>query len=209
MANWTRRKILRGILRGSAVTVALPLLDIFLDGNGEAMATGAPIPTRFGTWFWGCGVNSARWFPSKLGKDYDLKAELQPIGPFKDKVTVFSNFNANLAGKPNLVHWSGLIATLAAATPSQGGVAGGASPLPTIDCLISDHIGKGTRFQSLEIACTGQSGVSYSMRAGSTVNPSEVDPVNLYKRIFGPEFKDPNAAEFTPDPAIMLIATIC
>lgn len=204
MAQWTRRNLLKGMLRGSAVTVALPLLDIFLDGNGEAMASGAPIPTRFGTWFWGCGVNTARWFPSKLGKDYDLKPELQPIAPFKDKVAVFSNFNANLAGKPNLVHWSGLIATLAGATPTQGGVAGGSSPLPTIDCLISDHIGKGTRFQSLEIACTGQSGVSYSMRAGSTVNPSEVDPVNLYKRIFGPEFKDPNAAEFTPDPAIML-----
>src|SRR4029450_12500830 len=46
--------------------------------------------------------------------------------------------------------------------------------------------------------------VSYSMPAGSTVNPSEVDPIQLYKRIFGPEFKDPNAAEFKPDPAIML-----
>jgi hypothetical protein len=56
----------------------------------------------------------------------------------------------------------------------------------------------------MEVACTGQSGVSYSMRKGSTVNPSEVDPVNLYKRIFGPEFKDPNSAEFKPDPAVML-----
>ena len=37
------------------------------------------------------------------------------------------------------------------------------------------------------------------MRTGSTVNPSEVDPVALYKRIFGPEFKDPNAAAFKPD----------
>ena len=42
------------------------------------------------------------------------------------------------------------------------------------------------------------------MRAGSTVNPSEVDPIGLYKRLFGAEFKDPNAAEFKPDPAIML-----
>jgi hypothetical protein len=33
---------------------------------------------------------------------------------------------------------------------------------------------------------------------------SEVDPVSLYRRIFGPEFKDPNAAEFKPDPNIML-----
>jgi hypothetical protein len=42
------------------------------------------------------------------------------------------------------------------------------------------------------------------MVAGNTVNPSEVDPVSLYRRIFGPEFRDPNAAEFKPDPGIML-----
>src|SRR5258706_3636926 len=42
------------------------------------------------------------------------------------------------------------------------------------------------------------------MRGGSTVNPSEVDPINLYKRIFGPEFQDPNGADFKPDPAILL-----
>ena len=42
------------------------------------------------------------------------------------------------------------------------------------------------------------------MRAGATVNPNEVDPVSLYTRIFGPEFQDPNAGQFTPDPEIML-----
>lgn len=42
------------------------------------------------------------------------------------------------------------------------------------------------------------------MRKGETVNPSEVDPVKLYKRLFGPEFQDPNAAGFEPDPQIML-----
>jgi hypothetical protein len=191
-------------MRGSTVAVALPLLDIFLDGNGAALASGAPIPTRFGTWFWGCGVNTARWFPERVGKGYDLKEELRPIAPYKDKVTVFSNFNCILDGKPNLVHWSGVIATLAASTPTKGGVSGGATDLPTIDCLVSDHIGKTTRFRSLEVACTGQPSVSYSMRAGSTVNPSEVDPISLYRRLFGPEFKDPNKAEFTPDPSIML-----
>jgi hypothetical protein len=204
MAQWTRRNILRGMMRGSAVVVGLPLLDLFLDGNGEALASGAPIPTRFGTWFWGCGVNTARWFPSKLGADYDLKEELRPIAPYKDKVTVFSNFNCILDGKPNLVHWSGVMATLSGTAPVKGGVAGGTAEAPTIDCLVADHIGQGTRFRSLEVACTGQSSVSYSMRAGSTVNPSEVDPVNLYRRLFGAEFQDPNKADFTPDPRIML-----
>ncbi|RYD60033.1 MAG: DUF1552 domain-containing protein [Sphingomonadales bacterium] len=205
MVDLSRRNILRGAIRGSAVAMALPILDLFLDGNGEAMAaTGKPIPTRFGTWFWGCGVNTARWFPSKVGKDYDIKEELRPIAPFKDKVTIFSNLNCNLAGRPNLVHWSGVMATLSGAAPLVGGQQGGTSLLPTIDCLVADHIGKGTRFSSLEVACTGQSSVSYSMRTGATVNPSEVDPVALYRRLFGPEFKDPNKAEFTPDPAIML-----
>jgi hypothetical protein len=204
MAKWTRRKVLKGLLRGTTVTVALPLLDCFLDGHGEALASGAPIPTRFGTWFWGCGINSARWIPDKVGRDYDLKDELKAIGPQKSKVTILSGFNCILNGRPNLVHWSGAMATLAGCAPLTGGVGGGSTQLPTIDCLVSDAIGTNSRFRSLEVACTGQSSVSYSMRAGSTVNPSEVDPIHLYKRIFGPEFKDPNAAEFTPDPAIML-----
>jgi hypothetical protein len=204
MPRWTRRKVLKGLLQGSAVTVALPLLDCFLDSNGEALASGAPIPVRFGTWFWGCGINSARWIPDKVGRDYDLKDELKPIAAQKNKVTVLSGFNCILNGRPNLVHWSGAMATLAGAAPLAGGVGGGSTQLPTIDCLVADAIGTNSRFRSLEVACTGQSSVSYSMRAGSTVNPSEVDPVHLYKRIFGPEFKDPNAAEFTPDPAIML-----
>ena len=48
----TRRRFLRGVLGGAAVTVAMPFLDCFLNTNGTALAGGAPLPTRFGTWFW-------------------------------------------------------------------------------------------------------------------------------------------------------------
>jgi hypothetical protein len=204
MAKLTRRTVLKGMLRGSAVTVALPLLDLFLDGNGEALASGAPIPVRFGTWFWGCGINASRWIPDKVGVDYDLKAELMPIAAFQKKATILSGFNCTLGSKPNLMHWSGIMATFTGAAPLKGGTGGGTAEAPSIDCLVSDAIGTGTRFRSLEVACTGDPGVSYSMRAGSTVNPSEVDPVSLYKRLFGPEFQDPNAGEFKPDPTIMM-----
>jgi hypothetical protein len=204
MAKWNRRRVLRGLLGGTAVTVGLPLLDCFLDSNGQALASGAPIPVRFGTWFWGCGINAARWIPDKVGADYDLKPELTSIAPYKKKVAVFSGFNCVLGGKPNLAHWSGVMSTLTGTAPLKGGMGSGTAEAPTIDCLLADAIGSGTRFRSLEIACTGQSSVSYSMRAGSTVNPSEVDPVSLYRRIFGPEYQDPNAGEFKPDPAIML-----
>ena len=36
------------------------------------------------------------------------------------------------------------------------------------------------------------------------VNPAEVSPVALYTRVFGPEFTDPNAADFKPDPAVIV-----
>lgn len=204
MAETTRRGILRGMLNGTAIAVGLPLLNCFLDGNGQALASGAPLPVRFGTWFWGCGINQARWIPDKVGTGYDFKAELAPMEPFRDKLTVLSGFNCVLGDKPPLMHWSGIMATFTGAIPITGGTSGGAAEAPTIDCLVADAIGTKSRFRSLGVACTGDPGVSCSMRKGSTVNPSEVDPVTLYKRLFGPEFQDPNAATFEPDPNVML-----
>ena len=60
----SRRTVLRGAVAGGAVGMGLPLLDCFLNENGTALAQGGgPIPVRFGTWFWGCGMNPARWAP--------------------------------------------------------------------------------------------------------------------------------------------------
>lgn len=204
MASWNRRNILKGIVHGSAVTVALPLLDLFLDGNGEAMAAGTPIPTRFGTWFWACGVNANRFFPDKTGSDFEFKEESKALAPFKNKTTIFSGFNVILDGAPNLVHWTGVMAALGGTTPAKGGNGIGTADAPTIDCLVADHIARGTRFKSLQLACTGQSNVSYSLRTGNTVNASEVDPVSVYKRLFGPEFQDPNSGVFKADPKIVM-----
>ena len=45
---------------------------------------------------------------------------------------------------------------------------------------------------------------TWSARGANGMNPSEISPIALYTRIFGPEFKDPNAAHFVPDPDVML-----
>ena len=55
-----RRSFLRGSIQGAAVAVGLPLLDCFLNDNGTALASGGPIPVRFGTWFWGLGHTPGR-----------------------------------------------------------------------------------------------------------------------------------------------------
>ncbi len=57
----SRRTALKGMINGAGIVVGVPLLNAFLDGNGEALAAtggaagGAPMPVRFGTWFWGLG----------------------------------------------------------------------------------------------------------------------------------------------------------
>ncbi|MCJ8159074.1 DUF1552 domain-containing protein [Sphingomonas sp. LaA6.9] len=195
-----RRTALRGAVNGMAVAIGLPLLDIFLDVNGEAMAaTGAPVPVRFGTWFWGLGVNPPRWFPNKIGADYDLKEELAAIEPLRHKVNILGDFTLPLDGKPNLPHISGGIGirTGMAIAADRG------LPGTSFDVAIGDVIGTRTRFRSLEISATGDPRNSLSGRGNGNLNPAEVSPAALYTRLFGPGFRDPNSANFTPDPAVL------
>ena len=196
----SRRTALKGLLNGATIAVGVPLLDVFLDGNGQALAaTGAPVPVRFGTWFWGLGVNPNRWFPGKAGPNYELKPELAPIKDFQSKINVLGNFAVPLDGAPNLPHTSGgpAIRTGRALTADRG------LPGESFDVTIGDQIGTRTRFRSLEVSAIGDPRNSLSGRGGGNLNPSETSVGSLYQRIFGLGFKDPNSATFTPDPQVM------
>ncbi|HEX7855224.1 MAG TPA: DUF1552 domain-containing protein [Sphingobium sp.] len=198
MFDVDRRTILKGLFRGAAVGVALPLLDLFLDDNGTAMANGMPIPVRFGTWFWGLGVTEDRWKPTKEGPGYDIPPELMPIQSYKDQISILSGFDVLLDSKPNLPHGSGGIGIRTGVAPARPEL-----PAPSFDVLIADKIGFASRFRSLEISATRDVTNSLSGRGNGSLNPAEVSPINLYNRLFGPEFADPNKAEFTPDASVM------
>jgi hypothetical protein len=197
----TRRRVLRGMMNGTAVTVALPFLDCFLNSNGTALAaTGQSLPVVFGNWYWGCGLTPGRWEPEMEGKiTGQLPPELVPLEPFKDKLNVFSGLKVYLDGKPPLPHTCGRQAC------QSGHVVGGAGDYEreSIDSIISGAIGQRTRFRSLEVAATGNPRDSVSRRSATVLNSSEGDPARLYARVFGPEFVDPNVADFKPDPMIM------
>jgi hypothetical protein len=199
MHRFTRRNLLRGMMGGAAVTVGLPFLDCFLNTNGTALADGQALPVNFGTWFWGLGLNPGRWEPAKPGKIEALNVELQPLAAYQNKMNVFSGMKAFLDGKPNGVHFSGVQGMLTGTVPR-----GMTADKPSVDTLIADQIGTRTRFRSLEVCCAGNPSHSQSRRSGAVVNPGEISPAALYTRVFGPEFKDPNAADFTPDPAVIV-----
>jgi hypothetical protein len=199
MKRINRRGVLRGMMGGAAVTVGLPFLDCFLNTNGTALADGQALPTCYGTWFWGLGLNPGRWEPNKPGQIDQLGVELQPLNAFKAKMNVFSGMKAFLDGKPNGVHFSGSQGMLTGTVP-RGMIA----EKPSVDTLIADVIGTRTRFRSIEVCCAGNPSHSQSRRSGSATNPGEVSPAALYTRVFGPEFTDPNAADFKPDPAVIV-----
>ncbi len=197
-----RRDILRGLLGGGAVTVALPFLDCFLDGNGTALAAGAALPVRFGTWFWGLGHTPGFGVVDKKGSGPGIEflKECEALIPHKDKINYFGYFNTPLDGRSNYTHFSGWVGSRTGTAPTTGDEV----PAPTFDLLIADVIGTRSRFKTIDVAATGNPRDSYSARNTNSRSAAEVSPVSFYARIFGPEFVDPNKADFTPDPRIML-----
>ncbi|HTT05449.1 MAG TPA: DUF1552 domain-containing protein [Steroidobacteraceae bacterium] len=197
MGKINRRRVLRGMLGGAAISVGLPLLDCFLDDNGTALADGAPLPVCFGTWFAALGYNPGFWEPKVIGPKYDMRPQLGALQPFKDRINIFSAMEAFLDGRPLATHLTGAQICTMGAIPVDQDI-----DTPSIDQLVADTIGTRTRFRSLEISYEGIP-TSWSRRSSTSINASEISPLALYRRIFGAGFVDPNASTFTPDPAIM------
>ena len=203
-ANLSRRSLLmRGLLGGGAVTVGLPILDVMLNDNGSAFAAdmgGGPLPLRFGTWFWGCGMIPARWEPKNPGAGYDLPPQMQPIKAVQQHISVLTGFDVTLDGKPNLPHISGNTAI------RTGESFGSWTDIkaPTLDVLIGDAIGGEAYFRSLNMSADGSAKTSYSYRDSASMNAATASAVDFYTEIFGPEFRDPNKADFKPDPRFMV-----
>jgi hypothetical protein len=196
----SRRRVLKGMAGGLAVSLALPFLDCFLNENGDALAaTGEALPPVFGTWFWGLGLTPGLWEPKTEGPLTEMPPQLKPIDSLKHKVNLYSGMNVVLEGRANAPHATGSLGIASGIVLRNG-----EKVLPaSIDSIIADVIGARTRFRSLEVSAVGQTSNSFSHRAGAPVNPAAISPLALYQRVFGPEFRNPNAVDFAPDPRIL------
>ena len=197
----SRRRFLRGTLGGVALGVGLPFLDMFLNDHGTALASGVPLPVRFGTWFWGLGHTPGRGMRALEGTDYEFIDECLPLEPYKSEyINYLSGFNTPLDGNASAVHYTGWVAGKTGSVPKGfGGI-----PAATLDTIIADQIGAKSRFKSLELSSTGNPADSYSYRSAGNHNAAEVSPLNFYLRLFGPDYRDPNDKDFTPDPRMLL-----
>ena len=200
MKHVNRRRVLKGMLDGTAVTLALPLLNLFLNGNGNALANGEQIPLRFGTWIWGLGMNDVIFTPKKTGANFDLPEEIASLAPVQKHINLFTRFNTFKDAAPLMCHHTGWVILRTGMAPSLQQV----RPGETIDVTVAKKIGSTTRFPIISATATGDVRHSYSYESENSVNAPEFSPVGFYRNLFGADYQDPNAAEFKPDTNVMV-----
>jgi hypothetical protein len=199
-----RRTLLRGMLGVGSVAIGLPLLEAMLDSNGEALADGAPLPLRFGVWFWGNGTQPGAWAPATLGAGWEAAGLLSGLAPVKDYVSVISGGQLPVLVKNN-PHVEGAVGILAAGNPLLHSSFNGQSndwdfltvPTPSVDQIAVETLAGMSKFRTLALAVTpvhtsdaGSSNapgtaISYiSHPAPYVFNPPVLDPSALFAQLF-------------------------
>lgn len=194
----SRRKVLRGLLHGAAVSIALPRLDSMLNGNGNAYAQGAPLPTRFGVWAWANGVRLDRWVPATTGPGFELSEALQPLAAHRDYLTVVSNLDLPIGGR---VHAAGN--TIFMTGQAMAGVDDSSytAARKSIDQEVADVIGTTTAIRSLEVgvanAPSNEPGTAFrwwSHNGPDSPNQCVYDTRAVFTRLFGNATSTPATA---------------
>ncbi|MCB9679062.1 MAG: DUF1552 domain-containing protein [Alphaproteobacteria bacterium] len=189
-----RRNLLRGLLGGTAVTVGLPVFEYMLGPNGTAFAGGAPLPDRFGVWFWGNGVKPDRWVPASTGASWTPSEELAPLADLVPWVSLVSGTEIKTATHP---HHSGMTGILTGQHYHQLGTTRdtivSTFARQSVDQDAADHLHLNqTPFRSIEAGVCrfrgtdeGSTFEHLSHNGPNNFNPSEYDPHSLWLRLFG------------------------
>jgi hypothetical protein len=182
-----RRTVLRGMLAGGmAVTLPLPRMLGMLNGNGTAYADGTALPTRYGTWFFGNGINPPEWVPTMTGQGsaWTLSPALMPLQNIKPYLSVVTGLSIKT---PNIAaHKAHPAAALTGANSGPQDV-----QLPSIDQLMAPLL-NGTTMPAFPIgkhigisntSGAGALDLRISFRGPNASNPPEYDPANLYNSL--------------------------
>lgn len=188
----------RTVLRGMGTAVSLPLLEAMVPARGAAAAAGTA-PLRIGFLYVPNGKHMPDWTPATEGSGYELPWILEPLAAHRDRFTVISglaHMKANANGDGGGDHARALTTFL---TGTQAKKTFGADIRAgvSVDQLAAGHLGRQTRFPSLEIGADagGQSGncdSGYSCAYSANIAwksetqpiPKETNPRLVFERLF-------------------------
>jgi hypothetical protein len=186
----------RTLLRGLGAALALPWLES-LPALGGTVANKAKPPVRMCYWYVPNGVHLPTWFPEREGPIVDLPETLKPLAFARDYLNTFHGLTHNTAlvngDKEGCGHGQGAASFLtgAQAAQTQDAVRVGISA----DQLYARHVGRQTRFASLELGCeSARSGNAFgysgtykthiSWRNATSPAPYEMNPKVVFDRLF-------------------------
>lgn len=195
----------RSFLRGTGISLALPLLDAMLPSTLSA-ADEMTTPVRMAFLYVPNGVNIAQWTPQGEGRDWQPSTTLQPLADLKQDINVLTGLGhpnskgghsgadtwltgANLAGTPGYDYRNSISA----------------------DQVAAEVVGLKTRVPSLELSAnngTGSPGHSHtlSFSRSAVPLPAESDPRLVFERLFVDETGDTRKAKlqrFEEDKSIL------
>jgi hypothetical protein len=201
----------RTVLRGVGTAVALPLLDAMIPSTALAsVPSGAVKPPRRITFIYTPnGSYMPYWMPKTEGAEFDLPACLEPMAEYRKDMIVFGGLtcdkarpNGDGAGDHARASGSFLTGVQVKKTAGANFQAG-----QSADQLAAQQLGDRTRLPSLELAIEKYRGAgncdsgyscvyehTLSWRDATTPVPPEVNPRQVFDRLFADKPNDPEAA---------------
>ena len=191
----------RTFLRGSGVTLALPLLDAMVPAATLLAQTAATPKPRFIANFIPHGMSPGFWVPDKVGSGFTMPPIFEPLEPFRKQTVILSGLHARSAEAPEGQsppdHWVAS-AFLCANKPRR---TAGADIYngTTIDQLIAQKIGQENLLPSMQFAVedpganSSNCGEGYSCAYTNSISwstpttplPMELNPQLVFERMFG------------------------
>jgi uncharacterized protein DUF1552 len=185
----------RTFLRGTGVTLALPLLDAMVPAATALAQTAAKPRTRLGCIYFPHGAIMDKWTPAADGAAFELSPILTPLAPFRDQINVISGLeHAQAYGSGATANHNRSAASFLSAAHAEVG----ARPHLgiTMDQVAARKIGQDTPLPSIELTIEESSvncgdGLSCSYRdtiswqGPASPLPMENNPQVVFERLFG------------------------
>jgi hypothetical protein len=186
----------RTFLRGVGATLSLPFLDAMVPALTAQSKTAAAGRTRLGFVYLPHGAIMDRWTPITEGAGFEFTPILQPLEPFRDKLSVISGLHhqADTTAVHSLSPTTWLSGVRPKPTQGVDAFAG-----VTADQFAAQKIGQDTVLPSLELGTEDHSGLigacdrdygciymnTLSWRTPTTPLPMEINPRKVFERMFG------------------------
>lgn len=190
----------RLFLRGTGAAIALPYLDAMAPAFAAPRKLAVDAPTRLAFVYVPNGVIQEAWTPASDGEDFEFTRILKPLEPRREDLLVISGLthnNGRALGDGAGDHARAAASFLTGIHPKK--TSGADIQLGvSVDQVAANAIGNDTRFASLELGiepgrlagnCDSGYSCAYSnsisWRGEKTPNPPEIDPSQVFQRMFG------------------------